>query len=229
MAYGYICLPQADHVDGDKIDVFLGPNQDAPMVYVVHQLKAPEFKAYDEDKVILGVESRSEAERAYLAHYDTPDFFGWIDEIPIETFRRNLLAGRYRGKRIEKGEVLEGIAYSGPQNLGSVGSGAFLTDPRPRVERLIDLTSLMEWMKEYVALQRKTKRRRLIVDPAALLPPIRKPLAQPNPPPRENPMVDDLSDLRRDVIEAAEQRRAAQKEALTESAIAARDLQRWTP
>jgi len=47
--YGFF----AGHVgaDGDALDCYLGPNEAAPFVYVVHQLAAPDFKRHDEDKV----------------------------------------------------------------------------------------------------------------------------------------------------------------------------------
>src|ERR1035437_9330358 len=45
--YGYIedCLGS----DDEPVDVYVGPDEDAEMVYVIHQNKAPDFTEYDEE------------------------------------------------------------------------------------------------------------------------------------------------------------------------------------
>ena len=55
--YGY--FNRTEGVDGDHVDVFVGPDLEAPTVYVVHQRKAGNWRRYDEDKVMIA--SRSEA------------------------------------------------------------------------------------------------------------------------------------------------------------------------
>lgn len=88
--YGYVCRSEA--VDGDEVDVYLGPElETAPMVYVVHQRKkgspdANEWRDYDEDKVMLGQPSEAAARAAYLKHYDDPRFLGPITAMPVEEF-----------------------------------------------------------------------------------------------------------------------------------------------
>jgi len=99
--YGYIRLTEG--LDGDHLDCFLGPNEKAATVYVVTQLKAPTFKTVDENKVMLGFDSRSEAERAYLAHYNSPDFYGSITEIQTEVFVQNVKDGKYKSGGLIKG------------------------------------------------------------------------------------------------------------------------------
>lgn len=90
-AYGYICRSEA--VDGDEVDVYLGPELDtAPTVYVVHQRKYGDWKAYDEDKCMLGFESEASAREAYLAHYDDPRFLGPITAMPVDEFVRKVRA-----------------------------------------------------------------------------------------------------------------------------------------
>lgn len=84
-AYGYVCRSEA--VDGDECDVYIGPDMDtAPMVYVVHQRKAGDWKAYDEDKSMLGFSSEVEARAAYLKHYDDKRFLGPITAMPVDEF-----------------------------------------------------------------------------------------------------------------------------------------------
>ena len=51
------------------IDVFIGPNKDARYAYVIHQNKAPDFKEYDEDKVMLGFDSDNDVNYIYLLNF----------------------------------------------------------------------------------------------------------------------------------------------------------------
>lgn len=87
--YGYI--RRTEGVDGDHVDVYVGPNEDAKNVYVVHQMKAPDFKKFDEDKCMLGFDSLEEAKRAYLAHYDKPGFLGSVTTMPFEAFKEKVM------------------------------------------------------------------------------------------------------------------------------------------
>lgn len=89
-AYGYICRSEA--VDGDEVDVYLGDDMDAPTVYVVHQRKAGDWKAYDEDKCMIGFASEAAARAAYLAHYDDDRFLGPITAMPVADFVQKVKA-----------------------------------------------------------------------------------------------------------------------------------------
>lgn len=85
--YGYVRL--TDGVDGDEVDVYVGPHEESPFVYVIHQ-NDPDTGEYDEDKVMLGFLDPDSAKEAYLLHYDRPDFFGTMDVLSIETFKEQL-------------------------------------------------------------------------------------------------------------------------------------------
>jgi hypothetical protein len=75
--------------DGEGVDVYLGPDLEAPPVFVVHQLKRD--GTFDEDKVMLGFPSREEAVKAYGRH--GPSWgFGSVDEMTAEQFIRGYLA-----------------------------------------------------------------------------------------------------------------------------------------
>lgn len=85
--------------DGEELDCYVGPDLGAGYVYVVHQLRAPDFKAHDEDKVMLGFASADAARDAYLAHRnDGERAFGGMSVIPVETFKAKLDRRRGRGK-----------------------------------------------------------------------------------------------------------------------------------
>lgn len=85
--YGEIERTQGD--DGDPVDVYLGPAQDAAYVYVVHQLNMDGTP--DEDKVMLGFLGAAAAQAAYRAH--GPSWgFGSMDEMNLDQFVHGYLA-----------------------------------------------------------------------------------------------------------------------------------------
>lgn len=88
--YGYI--NRTEGVDGDHVDCYIGPNDAAEQVYIVHQRKAGDWEAYDEDKVMLGFDSEEEAKEAYLKHYDDPRFLGPVTAMPFDEFKEKVLA-----------------------------------------------------------------------------------------------------------------------------------------
>ena len=88
-------------VDGDPVDVFLGPNMDAPMVYVVHQRRVNDWENYDEDKCMVGFDSEEEATAAFLACYSDPRFLGPITAMPVAEFITKVRATREKPAMIK--------------------------------------------------------------------------------------------------------------------------------
>lgn len=87
--YGFI----DGHVgkDGEEVDCYLGPNEQAQFCYVVHQLKSPNFGHHDEDKVMLGFDSEASAKEAYLAHRnDGERAYGGMSAIKLDDFKSKL-------------------------------------------------------------------------------------------------------------------------------------------
>ena len=105
-SYGYIRMTEG--VDGDHVDVFLGGNEDAENVYVVH-VKEPKTGDYDEDKCFVGFDSAEEAKKAFLANYDDPKFFGGMETIPFEKFKEKVLATKDEPQRIAAVGTIEGL------------------------------------------------------------------------------------------------------------------------
>lgn len=81
-------------VDGDPVDVIVGPNLDAPMVYVVHQRKVNDWENYDEDKCCVGFDSEDDAAQAFLSNYNDPRFLGPITAMPVDEFVAKVRATR---------------------------------------------------------------------------------------------------------------------------------------
>lgn len=83
--YGYI--RGTESVDGDHIDVFLGPDMNSDMVYVVDQVNTD--GSFDEHKVMMGFSSLEDARSAYLSNYEE----GWqglgnITGVALDVFKK---------------------------------------------------------------------------------------------------------------------------------------------
>lgn len=83
--YGYIRGTKG--VDGDHIDVFLGPDMNSDMVYVVDQVNTD--GSFDEHKVMMGFSSLEDARSAYLSNYEE----GWkglgnITGVTLDGFKK---------------------------------------------------------------------------------------------------------------------------------------------
>jgi hypothetical protein len=100
MNYDYGYIRGSVGVDGDHVDVYIGPDEEAPEVYIVHQ-NDPVTGKYDEDKVMLGFSSEKAARQAYLKQYDRPGFLGDIDTLSLEEFREKVLAKKNQGRMIK--------------------------------------------------------------------------------------------------------------------------------
>lgn len=98
--YGYI-TNGPDGTDGDKLDVYVGPDMQAANVYIVNQMKAPDFQSFDEQKIMLGYTDEATARKAYLRHYDNPQFLGSMDTMPFAEFKQKIESGSYHGKMIK--------------------------------------------------------------------------------------------------------------------------------
>ena len=99
MLYPYGYVRGTLGLDGDAVDVFVGPNASSDKVFVITQSKAPEFKDVDEQKCMLGFDSAKEAKEAYLKHYNSPKFFKDMVELNIDEFKDKLMS--LKGKLIK--------------------------------------------------------------------------------------------------------------------------------
>jgi len=82
--YGYLNLTEG--VDGDHVDVFLGPCPEALFAYVIHQRRVDDWAAYDEDKCMLDFASEADAVHAFLQCYDDFRFLGPVTAMLVAEF-----------------------------------------------------------------------------------------------------------------------------------------------
>lgn len=108
--YGYI--RGTESVDGDHIDVFLGPDMNSDMVYVVDQVNTD--GSFDEHKVMMGFSSLEDARSAYLSNYEE----GWqglgnITGVALDGFKKWIDSStrktkpfyEYKGIKQEEGDI----------------------------------------------------------------------------------------------------------------------------
>lgn len=87
MKFAYGEIRGTEGVDGDPVDIFLGPMMDlAPTVFVIHQRRVDDWENYDEDKCMVGFMQESDAIDAFLSCYDDRRFLGPITEMPVAEF-----------------------------------------------------------------------------------------------------------------------------------------------
>lgn len=84
--YGYI--PGYIGADGDELDVYVGPNHDSNHVYVMYKCHV-DTGDYDEDKVMVGFNSESEAVNAFMVGRQ-PSEYGGNHEMTWKAFLKDL-------------------------------------------------------------------------------------------------------------------------------------------
>lgn len=99
MHYDYGYIRGTEGVDGDHVDCYIGDNENAKNVYIIHQ-NDPVTHKYDEDKCMLGFNTLEEAKEAYRKQYDRPGFMGSIATMGIEEFKDYVLAKEHHAECI---------------------------------------------------------------------------------------------------------------------------------
>lgn len=111
MRYSYGYIAGTEGLDGDDVDVFLGPDEHAPRVYIITQNKKNDgdYTGIDEQKVMLGFHTSVEAKAAYTQHYDNARFFKEMIDMSVEEFRSKLKSRKGKilksNRRLEKSQL----------------------------------------------------------------------------------------------------------------------------
>jgi hypothetical protein len=130
-AYGEILGTMG--TDKDRLDVYVGPNENAENVHIVHQnhptTHPTKAGKYDEDKVMLGFDSSDDAVEAYLKQYTRKDFFRSVTTMAFPLFA-NMIKGEVKGEKVAS---LEKVA--GDMRLEDLFEGAATAVRRERTWR----------------------------------------------------------------------------------------------
>ena len=98
--YGYI--ERTKGADGDELDIYMGPNPESRLIFVIDQVDA-DSRGFDEHKAMLGYVSLDAALRDYEAAFDDgrgSDRRGAVTPLDLENFRRWLFT-RHTKRPIE--------------------------------------------------------------------------------------------------------------------------------
>jgi len=128
-------------VDGDPVDFFMGPNTDAPFVYIVHQNRYRDWDNYDEDKCMIGFDSVDDAAAAFLSCYTDARFLGPITVMPVDEFCRKVIETVHNPVMIKAiGKAAE-YADSVPPKVGSMleFTNDRLTDKGPATAEVMEV------------------------------------------------------------------------------------------
>ncbi len=122
MKYPYGYIRRTEGMDGDEVDVFVGPDEQAQNVYVITTNKAPDFKEVDEQKCMLGFDSGDAAKAAFRDHYNNAGFFRTMKTLSFDDFSKKALGtSKSRDHKIAEltgaiekslGVPLEGIPHT---------------------------------------------------------------------------------------------------------------------
>jgi RimJ/RimL family protein N-acetyltransferase len=91
--------------DGDPVDVYVGPDPKSKQVYIVHTMKPPTFKVYDEDKVFVGFSSMAEVRKIFGKAYDDAGFWGGASACSIEDLKKMLAKRKTRGLKLDQSTI----------------------------------------------------------------------------------------------------------------------------
>jgi inorganic pyrophosphatase-like protein len=112
--YGYIRGTKG--MDGNEVDCFVGEDVNARQAYVITIRKQPDFKKDDEQKVMLGFPTAKAAKACFLKHYNDSRFFGKMETIPMEQFKKKVMQkpGRIEADNGEPNSYPGGYAHIEP-------------------------------------------------------------------------------------------------------------------
>lgn len=102
--YGYFTGTEA--VDGDAVDVFIGPNLESDMVVAIDQIIDGK---YDETKFLVGITSQEQAEKLYLSAYQKGWKLGPVSTTTVQQLKNWLKDGDH--KKPFKGQMVKAAAW----------------------------------------------------------------------------------------------------------------------
>ena len=106
--YGYI--RRTEGKDGDQVDVYLGPEGENGLIYVIDQID-PETRKFDEHKVMLGFGDPDAAAATYVRAFSDgkgPTRIGALTPMTVDGFK----------KWLAEGNTKKPIAYRRPADVG---------------------------------------------------------------------------------------------------------------
>lgn len=175
--YGYIRGTKG--VDGDHVDCFIGVYYKSDKVFVIHQKNIKTGK-YDEDKIMLGWKTKTQAIHDYLLNYNRKDMYMGVTEMTMDKFKKKAYATAKNPKMIKaynldalaKKNKLDISKYNRKELLAGISvEREHMRDPKTKVAHSISdlfkiaVAHLKEDPKYYTKLAKieKTGKKSIIV------------------------------------------------------------------
>lgn len=129
MKYPYGYIRKTEGLDGDHVDCFIGPDENADTVYVVTTNKPPDFKQIDEEKCMLGFKNAETAKQAFLDHYSDARFFRKMSAMPFDTFKEKVLKTANGGPKKVGFDIGSALIDKSPGSFNDQTPGDYLGFP----------------------------------------------------------------------------------------------------
>ena len=89
--YGF--FPNVIGTDGDHLDVYVGPHEDAQHAYILEKMKR-DGKTFDEHKVFVGFKDPDHIKKEVLSTWRGPEYVGKMHQIPFDELHKHVSAGK---------------------------------------------------------------------------------------------------------------------------------------
>ena len=129
MKYPYGYIRGTEGMDGDHVDCFIGPDENAAIVYVITTNKPPDFKRVDEEKCMLGFNNAELAKQAFLDHYSDARFFNKMRAMPFAVFKEKVLKTTNGGPKKIGFDIQSTLIDKSPGSFNDQTPGDYLGFP----------------------------------------------------------------------------------------------------
>jgi hypothetical protein len=129
MPYPYGYVKRSKSADGEQLDVTMGPNPQAPRVFVVDQ-RDPVTGKHDEPKTFVGFRDQVSAEDAYHASFSDgsgPDRMGAVTSLSVPEFK----------KWVADGDLRKPLAYDEQAGRARARQSPAMMAQRPSLKDLL--------------------------------------------------------------------------------------------
>lgn len=93
--------------DGDPVDVYVGDDAGSSTAYIVHTMRPPAFKSYDEDKVFIGFPDLASVKATMGKAYNDKRFLGGVSSCSVADLKKMLKKRSTRGKKLDQEQILK--------------------------------------------------------------------------------------------------------------------------
>lgn len=135
----------AKGMDGDRLDVYVGPDRSSQLVVVVQQL-VPDTQTVDEEKVMLGFPSEANALACYDRMYTRPGFRGGHRVMTLDELKAWMSAKSNAGKPLNWERMWERLRER--KGLNKAGAGPFIG---PRGGKWSDPQHTVPWHAQSIS------------------------------------------------------------------------------